>query len=333
MAEPPTVIDPGTDDQPSHQAPNNNLRKLIAIDQDFAKDLALEAVREIEMLWPDLIAERFASQDIIDLSNALRTGKVLLEPRMLRSFLVLWKDKIGNRRSMSSQQLIDLAASIHGLVSRQLGPAGKQSSADAMIAADTLHASRVDDVPYRSYTGGYYLDHFEEKWPPTLFKIFNWEEGYAYSKNYQEGIKECQSLWPDLEERYIPTVQQLKLMAREIREARLGLEFRLLRPFMVCWMQNPPHDPENFVVGGHLAKCVRGVALAQAGPKNMVTHDDGSITILRREDEEYYNPEEDSDLEEEEKEQAKRDRLATEGRYPRNRPAPGKKRKRSSSTW
>jgi hypothetical protein len=100
------------------------------------------------MLWPDLIAERFASQDIIDLSNALRTGKVLLEPRMLRSFLVLWKDKIGNRRSMSSQQLIDLAASIHGLVSRQLGPAGKQSSADAMIAADTLHASRVDDVPY-----------------------------------------------------------------------------------------------------------------------------------------------------------------------------------------
>jgi hypothetical protein len=49
MTEPPTVIDPGTDGQPSHQAPNNNLRKLIAIDQDFAKDLALEAVREIEV--------------------------------------------------------------------------------------------------------------------------------------------------------------------------------------------------------------------------------------------------------------------------------------------
>jgi hypothetical protein len=97
-------------------------------------------------------------------------------------------------------------------------------------------------------------------------------------------------------------------------------------------MQNPPHDPENFVVGGHLAKCVRGVALAQAGPKNMVTHDDGSITILRKEDEEYYNLEEDSDLEEEEREQAKRDRLVTEDRYPRNRSAPGKKRKRSSST-
>ncbi|KAH0154147.1 hypothetical protein KCU67_g9178, partial [Aureobasidium melanogenum] len=138
MAEPPTVIDPGTDDQTSHQVPNNNLRKLIAIDQGFAKDLALEAVREIEKLWPDLIVERFASQDIIDLWNALRTGKVLLESRMLRSFLVLWKDKIGNRRRMSSQYLIDLAASIHGLVSRQLGPAGKQSSTDAMVATNRL---------------------------------------------------------------------------------------------------------------------------------------------------------------------------------------------------
>ncbi|KAG9838478.1 hypothetical protein KCU77_g10951, partial [Aureobasidium melanogenum] len=332
MAGPPTVIDLSKDDQATRQASNATLHKLIAIDQDLAKDLALEAVREIEKLWPDLIAERFASQDMLDLSKALRAGKILLEPRMLRSFLVLWKDRIGNRKSMSSQQLIDLAASIHGLVSRQLGPAGKKSSSDAMVAADALNASRVDDVPYRSYTGGYYLDHFEETWPPTLFKIFNWEEGYACGNDYQEGLKECQSLWPDLEERYIPTVQQLKLMAREIREARSGLEFRFLRPFMVCWMLNPPHDPENFVVSGHLVKWVRGVALTQAGLKNMVTHDDGSITLLRREDEEYYNPEKDSDLEEEEKEQAKRDRLVTEGRYPRNRSAPGKKRKRSSST-
>ena len=49
MAQPPTVTGLSNDDQTSRQAPDATIRKLIAIDQDFAKDLALEAVREIEV--------------------------------------------------------------------------------------------------------------------------------------------------------------------------------------------------------------------------------------------------------------------------------------------
>ncbi|KAG9520186.1 hypothetical protein KCU79_g23545, partial [Aureobasidium melanogenum] len=102
MAQPPTVIDLSKDDQATRQASNATLHKLIAIGQDFAEDLALQTLGEIEKLWPDLKAERFASQDIVDLSTTLRTGKINLESRMLRAFLVLWKDNLKYRQDMSA---------------------------------------------------------------------------------------------------------------------------------------------------------------------------------------------------------------------------------------
>lgn len=65
---------------------------------------------------------------------------------MLRAFLVLWKDNLKYRQDMSSQQLIDLAVSLHSLVPRQLGPAEKQSS-----AANGPNASQIDGSQVVSY--------------------------------------------------------------------------------------------------------------------------------------------------------------------------------------
>ncbi|KAG9561635.1 hypothetical protein KCU71_g10444, partial [Aureobasidium melanogenum] len=210
--------------------------------------------------------ERFASQDVLDLANALRTGKVLLEFRMLRAFLVLWKDKIEGRHKMSHQQLANLAASIHDLSSRQLGPVEEKSSADTI----------ADD---KSYTKGYYLERYSVGWPSTLYDIFNRKEGGDI--DFEKGPTECRNMWPDLEDELIPTVEQLKMMARDIRTARFDLEFRLLRAFVACWMTNPrqnyPFDhPER-------AEKMRKMALAQTGPENLITQDTGFITILRKE--------------------------------------------------
>lgn len=49
MADPPTIIDLSKDNQASHQALDTTLRKLIAINQDFAENLAHQAVGEIEV--------------------------------------------------------------------------------------------------------------------------------------------------------------------------------------------------------------------------------------------------------------------------------------------
>lgn len=137
-------------------------------------------------------------------------------------------------------------------------------------------------------------------------------------------------MWPDLEDKLIPTAQQLKTMGGAIRAAHIYLELRLLRAFVVCWMTDLP-EHSNFEERDR-AERIYKMTLAQMGPKNMVMHNDGGITILRREDEQNYNSAEDSELEDEEREKARRHRLVTEDLYPRNRPAPEKKRKRSSST-
>ncbi|KAH0358337.1 hypothetical protein KCU83_g575, partial [Aureobasidium melanogenum] len=107
------------------------------------------------------------------------------------------------------------------------------------------------------------------------------------------------------------------MMARDIRTARFDLEFRLLRAFVVCWMtdprQNYPFDhPER-------AEKMRKMALAQTGPENLITQDTGFITVLRKEGDEDYNPDEDLGLEAKEREQVKRHRLVTEVLYPRQR--------------
>lgn len=135
-------------------------------------------------------------------------------------------------------------------------------------------------------------------------------------------------MWPDLRDEFIPSPEDLRRMAEDIWAAELRIEPRLQRGFIVYWMT--AYDLRSGRPGEG-AKRIRDMVLGQMGPENMVTHDDGCVTLLRMEDEENYNSEEDSDLEEEDREQAKRDRLVTEVRYPRNRPAP-KKRKRASST-
>ncbi|KAG9676510.1 hypothetical protein KCU99_g2694, partial [Aureobasidium melanogenum] len=273
MAQPPTVIDLSKDDQATRQASNATLHKLIAIDQDFAENLALQALGEIEKLWPDLKAERFTSQDIVDLSTTLRTGKINLEFRMLRAFLVLWKDNLKYRQDMSSQQLIDLAVSLHSLVPRQLGPAEKQSS-----AANGPNASQIDGSQVQSHTTDHYLQQYHAVWPDVLFAIFHREE--LDDTEYVEGPGECRSLWPDLEDELIPTVKQLKMMARDMRAARSGFEFGLLRAFVVGWMSDPPE--RLIVADGKRTNKIRKMALAQMGPENMVTHNDGTVTVLRK---------------------------------------------------
>lgn len=141
-------------------------------------------------------------------------------------------------------------------------------------------------------------------------------------------------MWPDLEDELIPTVKQLKMMARDMRAARSGFEFGLLRAFVVGWMSDPPE--RLIVADGKRTNKIRKMALAQMGPENMVTHNDGTVTVLRKIGESDNDPVEDPDLNDEEREQAKRHRLVTEVLYPRNRPVPskqkGKKRLRSSST-
>lgn len=163
--------------------------------------------------WPDLKAERFASQDITDLSNALRTGNVLLEFRILRPFLVAWKDKIKNRDDISPEELTNLAASLCALNSRQLGPVEKQVQIDSTVADNAHKASEVDNGPYvryfffrivvwsfkaltsllqRLYTGGYYLDHFEQNWPSTLSDVFHYQQGwYLEEIDFEEGPEKC----------------------------------------------------------------------------------------------------------------------------------------------
>ncbi|KAG9964101.1 hypothetical protein KCU61_g3149, partial [Aureobasidium melanogenum] len=282
MAEPPTVIDLSKDDTNSHQA---NLRKLITVDQDFAEDLAIEAVREIEKLWPDLKAERFASQDILDLATALRTGKVLLEFRMLRAFLVLWKHSVSPHDVVSLEDLTDLVEAIYDLSSRQLGPVEKQNSAAALVVSDITYASKTDDVPNRVYTAGYSIRHSHIGYPTELCKIFtgNEEDLSDCSIDFQEGSEEIRTLWPDLEDKLVPKAAALRIMAFDICAARFDLSFRLLRAYVVCWMSGAFNNPS--LVAGQRAKEIRNMALALVGPKNMVTHDNGGVTVLREQGE------------------------------------------------
>ncbi|KAH0364848.1 hypothetical protein KCU65_g6536, partial [Aureobasidium melanogenum] len=318
MAEPPTVIDLSKDNQASHQAPDTTLRKLIAIDQDFAEDLAHQAVGEIEKLWPDLKAERFASQDIVELSTTLRTAKINLEFRMLRALLVIWKDHLMKRPGLSSQEMIEIAVVINRLVPLQLGPAKKQSS-----AADFTNASEVDGSQDQSCTTDHYLEQYDAVWPDVLYDIFH--QRWLDDDDYVKGREECRSLWPDLEEELVPTVKQLKMMARDLCAAHFpGLEFRLLRAFVVGWMFDP--SERLIVADGKRASKIRKMALAQMGPKNMVIHNDGIVSILRKKVDKDYDTAEDSDLDDEERDQAKRHKLVTETLYPRNRPTLEKKR-------
>lgn len=132
-------------------------------------------------------------------------------------------------------------------------------------------------------------------------------------------LTQIQKLWPDLDGEFIPKVKHLKMMARDLCRAGFDLEVRLWRPFVVCWMANRPsiYNAPN----GKRAERARKMALALLGPGDMVTHDDGGITILRKEGEQDYNPAEDPNLDEEKREQARRHRLVTEVLYPRHRAA------------
>ncbi|KAG9687585.1 hypothetical protein KCU95_g4478, partial [Aureobasidium melanogenum] len=285
MAEPLTVIDLSQDGINNQQAPNNALRNLIAIDQDFAEDLAIEVVREIEKLWPDLKAERFASQDIVDLSNALRTGEVLLEFRMLRAFLVLWKHGVNSLDLVSLEDLTNLAEAIYNLISRQLGPIEKQNSAAALVAPDVSNASKTDDVLNRVYTTGYSIEHSHIDYPATLYHIFMRSTSAVsiLDIEYENGPEECQTLWPYLEQRFIPNAATLGIMAEGISAARFDLSFRLWRAYVVCWMTSAYNNP--FMLLGERAKLIRIMALNIAGPENMVIHNSGGVTVLRKEGE------------------------------------------------
>lgn len=134
-------------------------------------------------------------------------------------------------------------------------------------------------------------------------------------------------MWPDLDEKLISKGTDLIDMAISIYHAEIDLELRLLRPFVVCWMTGARFTADRDSDGARAIE-IRDMVLAQMGPADMVTHNNGGVTILRGEGEQDYNPEDDSDLDEEQREQASKHRLVTEVLYPRNRPAPPKKKKR-----
>ncbi|KAG9747955.1 hypothetical protein KCU71_g16084, partial [Aureobasidium melanogenum] len=134
-----------------------------------------------------------------------------------------------------------------------LGPAEKQSS-----AANGPNASQIDGSQVQSHKTDHYLQQYHAVWPDVLFAIFHREE--LDDTEYVKGPKECRSLWPDLEDELIPTVKQLKMMARDVRAARSDFEFGLLCAFVVGWMSDPPE--RLIVANGKRTNKIRKMALA-----------------------------------------------------------------------
>ncbi|THW68991.1 hypothetical protein D6D19_08658 [Aureobasidium pullulans] len=126
----PNVNDPIEDQDNKYPASTTTisdaaLLRLITIDEEFTQEHATQAVSEIKILWRDLRKTDFAAYEIYDMAQVLRQGKVLLEYRLLRAFLVAWKVLDVNFPSLDSTGQAEL---IRDMVLCQLGPVKEQTT-------------------------------------------------------------------------------------------------------------------------------------------------------------------------------------------------------------
>ncbi|THY28279.1 hypothetical protein D6D01_03948 [Aureobasidium pullulans] len=96
------------------------LVRLITIDEEFTQEHATQAI-----LWRDLRKTDFVACEIYAMAQVLRQGKVVLEYRLLRAFLVAWKVLDVNFPSLDSTGQAEL---IRDMVLCQLGPVKKQDT-------------------------------------------------------------------------------------------------------------------------------------------------------------------------------------------------------------